>query len=138
METISLSVSSSPRLLRVVRCMVAEMASEAGFSEKDCDEICLAVDEACANTIRHSYKGSKEGEIVVKCSLESDRIEISVRDFGEKFDAESVEPPDLEDVKPGGLGVHMMKSVMDKVEYDCSHETGTEVHMTKFVGTREK
>ncbi|UCD58942.1 MAG: ATP-binding protein [Candidatus Hydrogenedentota bacterium] len=133
METISLSIPSVPRLLRVVRCTMAEVAELAGFPLKDRDKICLAVDEACSNIIRHSYKGRPDGQIILRCKLESNKITISIRDFGEKFDSDRVRPPDLEKVKPGGLGIHMIRSVMDKVEYDCSHEVGTEIHMTKYV-----
>jgi len=137
MEEISLSIPSLPKLLRVVRCMVSEVAGLAGFSAKDCDRICLAVDEACSNIIRHSYKDRPGGEIILKCRFGKDRLTVSVRDFGEKFDAASIHPPDLEEVKPGGLGVHMIRSVMDEVEYDCSHEVGTEIHMTKYFRPEE-
>jgi anti-sigma regulatory factor (Ser/Thr protein kinase) len=116
---------------------VAEIADLAGFSEKDCDKICLAVDEACSNVIRHSYKERPDGEIIIKCSFDSGRLSISIRDFGEKFDAKEIQPLDPNKVKPGGLGVHMIKSVMDEVEYDCSHEVGTEIHMTKYVHPEE-
>ncbi len=137
MERVSLSITSVPKLLRTVRCMVAEIASLAGFSDKDCDEICLAVDEACSNIIRHSYKERTDGEIILTCRIEPGTFRISIRDFGEKFDARQIEPPDPEDVKPGGLGIHMIKTVMDEVEYDCSHAIGTELRMTKFVRPTE-
>ena len=137
MEKITLSIPSVPKFLRTVRCAVAEIADLAGFSEKDCDKICLAVDEACSNVIRHSYKERPDGEIIIKCSFESGNLSISVRDFGEKFDAKTIQPPDPKEVKPGGLGIHMIKSVMDEVDYDCSHEVGTEIHMTKYVHPEE-
>jgi anti-sigma regulatory factor (Ser/Thr protein kinase) len=137
MEEITLSIPSVPKLLRTVRCAVAEIADLAGFSEKDCDKICLAVDEACSNVIRHSYKDRPDGKIIIKCSFESGSLSISVRDFGEKFDAKTIQTPDPKEVKPGGLGIHMIRSVMDEVDYDCSHEVGTEIHMTKYARPEE-
>jgi anti-sigma regulatory factor (Ser/Thr protein kinase) len=111
---------------------MAEIAGLAGFSDKECDKICLAVDEACSNIIRHAYKERTDGEIILNCRIEPGTLRISIRDFGEKFDARQIEPRDPDDVKPGGLGVHMIRTVMDEVEYDCSHETGTELRMAKF------
>lgn len=137
MEKISLSIPSVPKFLRTVRCAVAEIADLAGFSEKDCDKICLAVDEACSNIIRHSYKERPDGEIIIKCSFDPGSLSISIRDFGGKFDAKEIRPLDPDNVKPGGLGIHMIKSVMDEVEYDCSHEVGTEIHMTKYAHPEE-
>ena len=116
-----------------MRCTVAEIASLAGFSDKDRDSICLAVDEACSNIIKHSYKEQSGGEIILKCRIEPDALRISIRDFGEKFDARGIEPRAPKDIRPGGLGVLMIKNVMDEVVYDCSHEVGTEIHMTKFL-----
>jgi anti-sigma regulatory factor (Ser/Thr protein kinase) len=137
MDVLSLSILSDPKLLRVARCVMAEVAELTGFSLKDRDKICLAVGEACSNIIRHSYKGRTDGQIIIRCKLESDKITISIRDFGEKFDLARVRPPDIEEVKPGGLGVHLIRSIMDKVEYDMSHEVGTEINMTKYVHPQE-
>lgn len=137
MEEIGLSIPSAPKFLRTVRCALTEVASLAGFSEKDSDKICLAIDEACSNIIRHSYKERADGEIILKCRIEPGKLSISIRDFGDKFDAEKIPPPDPKEVRPGGLGIHMIRSVMDEVEYDCSHEVGTEVRMTKYARPEE-
>ena len=117
--------------------MVAAVAELANFSPADRDEICLAVGEACANIICHSYKHRPDGQIILRCRLEEDNITISIRDFGEKFDGSRVPPPDPAQMKPGGLGVHLIRSTMDKVRYDCSHDKGTEIHMTKYFHPKE-
>ncbi len=135
MEQISLSFFSVPRLLRTVRCVVTETADLAGFSEEERHKICLAVDEACSNIIRHSYRERTDGKIILTCRIEAGALRISLRDFGEKFDAKQIDPPDPQDVKPGGLGVSMIQEIMDEVEYDCSHETGTELRMTIFASS---
>ncbi len=137
MEQITLSILSVPRLLRTVRCVVTETADLAGFSDRERYKICLAVDEACSNIIRHSYKARTDGEIILTCRIEPGILRISIRDFGEKFDPRLIEPHDPQDVKPGGLGVHMIREIMDEVEYVCSHETGTELLMTKFARSAE-
>ncbi|GAB4341439.1 MAG: hypothetical protein Kow0099_18160 [Candidatus Abyssubacteria bacterium] len=132
-----LTIPSVPRLLRVVRCVMAEMANLGGFELKDRDKICLAVDEACSNIIRHSYKGKSDGEIIIKCRVDNDKMTIHIRDFGQKFDIAKVKPRAPQEGGPGGLGIHMMRKIMDTLEYDCSHECGTELHMVKYVRSRE-
>ena len=136
-ELISLSIPSVPKLLQVVRCMISHVAETKGFALKDRDKICLAVGEACSNIMRHSYKGQPDGKIVIKCKLHGDKLTISIRDFGEKIDLARVRPLDTHDVRPGGLGVHMIRRAMDEVEYDISHKAGTEIHMTKYLSPRE-
>jgi anti-sigma regulatory factor (Ser/Thr protein kinase) len=135
--TISLSVPSVPRFLRIVRYLVAELAELNGFSLSDRDRICIAVGEACSNIIRHSYKGKPHGKIDIKCQLHEDRITISIRDYGEKIDLSRIRPPDETCVQPGGLGVHMIKCMMDAVEYDTGHDVGTEIRMTKYLRPSE-
>jgi anti-sigma regulatory factor (Ser/Thr protein kinase) len=131
-ELVTLSIPSVPKYLRVVRCLVAELAELDGFSLKERDRICLAVGEACSNIIRHSYKGKPDGLIIINYELHVDKIRISIRDFGEKIDLSRIEPPSPGAVRAGGLGVHMIKCMMDVVEYETGHEVGTEIHMTKF------
>jgi serine/threonine-protein kinase RsbW len=135
--TVSLSIPSAPMLLRVVRCAIAEIADLTGFELKDRDKICLAVGEACSNIMRHGYKGEPDGKIVIKCKLQNDKLTISIRDFGEKIDLSQIRPPDMDRVKPGGLGVHMIKRAMDEVEYDTTHKVGTEIRMIKYLNPRE-
>ena len=130
-ETISLSIPSLPKYLRFVRCMIGEFAGLGGFAPEECDRICLAVGEACSNIIRHSYKEKPDGIISLKCFLHTDRIQISIRDFGEKIDLARI-PADSDCLQPGGLGVRMIKRMMDEVDYETTHDVGTEIHMTKY------
>jgi anti-sigma regulatory factor (Ser/Thr protein kinase) len=116
---------------------MAEMANLGGFGLKDRDKICLAVDEACSNIIRHSYEGKTDGEIIIKCTVDTDSMTISIRDFGQKFDVSKVKPRNPETAGPGGLGIHMMRNIMDRLDYDCSHECGTELRMVKYLRARE-
>lgn len=131
-KTINLSIPSVPRFLRVVRCLVAELAELKGFALRDRDRICIAVGEACSNIIRHSYKGKPGKKIDIKCELHDDRMTIWIRDYGDKIDLSQIRPPDSRKLRAGGLGVHMIRCMMDDVEYDTGHEVGTEIRMTKY------
>ncbi len=79
------------------------------------EEIILAVDEACQNIIRHAYCGDTDGEIVLELDLEGDTLIVSLLDFAAEVSPDRMKPRDLHDVRPGGLGTHFMRTVMDEV-----------------------
>jgi len=136
-ETFSLTLPSLPQYLRLARCFIMELADAAGFVLKDRDGICLAVGEACSNIIRHSYKGSPDGIIILKCEMNETGLRISIRDFGEKMDLSHVRPPAADVVQCGGLGLHIIKCIMDEVEFETTHQMGNEIHMIKYFPPRK-
>lgn len=93
--------------------------------------IVLAVDEACANIIRHSYEGAVDKPILCEGQLEDGTISFILRDFGKKVDPSCIQSRDLGDVRPGGLGVHFMRKVMDTVEFEDCGAGGTCLTMRK-------
>ncbi len=101
------------------------------------EQIKIAVDEACTNIIKHAYHGRSDQPIDVVVTHEADRCTILVRDAGDSFRAEAYHVPNiLESVKhrrPGGYGVHIMRRLMDRVEYR-KHGRFNEVCMTKYLG----
>ena len=114
---LELRVPSAPRLLHIVRSVVGQLAALRGFSEEETQFIILAVDEACANVIRHAYKGRQDGEIVISCRERPDGIEFLLTDFGKPADASCWPKRSLDEVRPGGLGIPLIHAVMDHVEY---------------------
>jgi sigma-B regulation protein RsbU (phosphoserine phosphatase) len=75
------------------------------------------VDEACQNIIRHAYGGDPTCEIVLEVSRDADRIVVDLLDFAEPIDHSRIQPRDLDDIRPGGLGTHFIKECMDETEY---------------------
>jgi len=133
MHLAKLSFRSDPKLLTVVRSVVSHVSLHVGFAEEDIGRIVLAVDEACANIIKHTYQGDPAQPITISFSCpKRDRLEIRIRDFGKKPDLSEIRPRRLADVRPGGLGVHFIRSIMDIVEYDLSPPVGTELRMMKL------
>ena len=134
---IELKMSANPDYLCVARMAVRQVALSIGLREEDIEGIVLAVVEALTNVIRHSYGGPCDKPIVLKlsridCHEEGKAaIEILIRDFGEKVDPKSIKGRDLEEVKPGGVGVHIMKTVMDEVEYTPNEDCGMQLRMVK-------
>lgn len=131
-NSISVSFSSNPRYLTLIRCLVTNTAHIMSFSEEVCQDITLAVDEAITNVIKHCYKSCPEKEIVIKLCMYDDRLEIKIRDFGPKTDPCSIQHRNLNDIRPGGLGVFFIKKIMDFVHYDVSQETGTLLTLIKY------
>ena len=119
---------------RAIEC-VTEWAQKAGFDERELYEIQLAVDEACANVVDHAYQGADPGDIEISCRLDDQILTVQVRDWGTGFDITSVADPDLdaplEERTLGGLGLFLVRQVMDDVQFKSDPELGNELMMSK-------
>jgi anti-sigma regulatory factor (Ser/Thr protein kinase) len=130
-ERLTLSVPSNPRYLLVIRALFSSLLTDLGFSNKETTAVVLAVNEAYANVIEHCYKGDVTQRIDLTVLIGPQAITIEMRDYGEQPDVTRIAPRALHDVRPGGLGTHFMRSVMDEVTYDLSPDIGTLLRMTK-------
>ena len=113
---LELRFPARPDQLRRVRGQVREQVEASGCSEPCASDIVMAVDEACQNIIRHAYAG-REDEIVLRIERSEGELIFSVIDFAPRVDPETVRPRDLDEVRPGGLGTHLIRTVMDRVEF---------------------
>jgi sigma-B regulation protein RsbU (phosphoserine phosphatase) len=104
-------------VLKTVRASVLAAARLCGFGETDARDIVLAVDEACKNIIVHAYRDSEEGEIVLAVFRCQAGMVLQLRDFAPPVDPAGIKPRDLADVKPGKLGTHFIRSIMDSAEF---------------------
>ncbi len=129
---LSLTIPSQPDRLKFVRNAVREVAGFCGCDEGEGRDIVIAVDEACQNVIRHAYGGSPDGEITLEICRQGDELILLIRDFAETIDVTKVKPRDLDDLKPGGLGTHFIREVMDDVQFmPPPKEGGNLLRMTK-------
>lgn len=133
MNRFQIEVPSDPACLKLVRDAVANFCALAGLDEDEGGRVVLAVDEACTNIIRHSYEGACDQPIICEGWMEDGEIIITLRDYGKKVDPARIRPRDLSDVRPGGLGVHFIKEVMDSVEFEDCGEEGTCLCLKKQV-----
>ncbi len=132
-KVITLSVSSNSCYLKLIRGIILQSAMIMQFSEKLCKDITLAVDEAVTNVIKHSYDCAKDKEIIIKIILADKYIKLNIQDFGKKVDPKTIKPRELDDIRPGGLGVFFIKKIMDEVDYNVSGEEGTVLTMIKYL-----
>jgi len=110
-------LNASSEVLSPLRKELRQMLSQTGWEKKTTEEILLAADEALTNIIRHAYQG-KPGKIAVSVITADDKIEIVLEDRGIKFDPTQVPSPELPRHKPGGLGIHFIRTIMDQMIYD--------------------
>jgi len=105
-----------------IRDFVGGIAQSGGFSDKDIYNIQLAADEAASNIIEHAYEGVSDGLLEISCGLKDGDIMIILVDHGEPFDPSDVPMPnveaDLSERKIGGLGLFLMRKLMDQVKYE--------------------
>lgn len=121
-----------------IREFVAEVAREGGFTEKEIYSLQLAADEAASNIIEHAYEGVSNADLDITCDMRGDTLTITMHDDGISFDPSKVKKPnlkaDLSDRQIGGLGVYLMRKLMDEVRYESNSRTGNLLTMTKRRG----
>jgi anti-sigma regulatory factor (Ser/Thr protein kinase) len=118
-----------------IREYVGNIARKGGFGDKDVYNIQLATDEAASNIIEHAYDGVTDGVLDLSCGMENDVIKIILIDYGEPFDPSVVPIPDLKadlsERKIGGLGIFLMRKLMDEVRYEPRADKSNILTMTK-------
>jgi len=103
--------------LAEVRRAVERAARAAGCSAECARDVVMAVDEACQNVIRHAYGGECDEPIELEIRRDGDRLVLRLRDHAPPVDPARVRPRDLDDVRPGGLGVHFIRELMDDTRF---------------------
>jgi anti-sigma regulatory factor (Ser/Thr protein kinase) len=120
-----LALYSNPKWLSVVRGAVEQLSKTLGFPEMQCRSITRAVDEALTNIVRHSY-GNRPDQPVAMYFRRTQRqlegevqqgLEILLCDRGPQIDASKLHGRSLDEIRPGGLGLHLIREAMDTVEY---------------------
>jgi serine/threonine-protein kinase RsbW len=131
-----LELVSNPVYLCGVREMVAVVARRLGFTDAQAAQVALAVDEALANVMKHGYQKRLDGRIWLRLTPEQDcagcaAMRIVIEDEAPQVDPDQIKGRDLEDIRPGGLGVHIIKEVMDQVTYEKRDGRGMRLTMVK-------
>jgi sigma-B regulation protein RsbU (phosphoserine phosphatase) len=129
---LELRVPARADRLKLLRPGVQAAARMCDFDEEEVEDIVLAVGEACQNVILHAYNGDADGDIVVEIFQRDDGILVRLRDFAPPIDPTSVRPRDLDDLRPGGLGTHFIREIMDSAEFrEIADGSGNVLEMVK-------
>lgn len=133
----ALRIDSRMEEVARARRWLAEHAAAEGFSAAEVRRLGLAVSEACANVVEHAYGGEPGHDIELELRIDEESLTLCIRDAGRPFRSDLYVPPALDVPQEGGYGVHIIRSVMDSVEYDVSSGNGTTLRLVKRRGGRE-
>ncbi len=141
---IELRICAEPDYLSVARVVVRQTAQIFGLEKDKAESVALGVIEALTNVIRHSYGGPCDKPIIIMLNKtdfsnkNKPALEIVIRDFGKQVDPESIKGRDLDDIKPGGVGVHIIHSVMDEIEFTPADDCGMQLRLVKYISSKVK
>jgi serine/threonine-protein kinase RsbW len=131
----SVQFAAKFEFLDEIREFVGGIARAGGFSDKDVYNIQLATDEAASNVIEHAYENQPDGILEMSCGMKGDTITIILIDRGESFDPSEIPLPDLKadlsERKIGGLGIFLMRKLMDEVHYEPKPDKSNVLTMIK-------
>ena len=116
---VRVQLQSRPELLAPVRALANAMAMRCGLDDLAACHLVLAMDEALTNVIRHGYEGRPDGRIWVtlNCLPDGAGLRIEIEDRARTIDPSEMKGRDLDDIQPGGLGMHLMSSLVDRYEH---------------------
>jgi len=126
----TLDISSAVGSCKYARCFIEEWSLTAGFPDLVRGQIVLAADEAVTNIMRHTYASASDKPIILSAEITDGLLHLRLRDYGPHVDPEKLKGRKLEDIKPGGLGLHLLQSVFSVVEHNPLSD-GNEWHLAK-------
>ncbi len=132
-----LKIPSITENLKMIREFVLKIAAKAGFKEETQEQIALAVDEACTNVIKHAHHHDARRLMDIQIQTDANKMKITITDKGRGFDITKLKDPDVEkfikESKHGGLGIYLIKTLMDEVDYEFNPGVKNQVQLTKYL-----
>ena len=141
-KTLEFIIPNDTDYLSKIRKAVKDLGIEAGFSNDEVAQIILSVDEAIANVMEHAYGEDpnikpEDAKIVLKFDINSKRFQISIQDFGREFNPLKIALPDLDQHiktrKNHGLGVYIMRQLMDEITHTYEKDSGNILNIVKYI-----
>lgn len=133
-QVVELRIPNKPEYVSVARLTLSGIASRMNFSYDEVEDLKIAIAEACTNAIQHAYGKDKgiDEEVIIRYLINPRKLIIEVQDKGRGFDPGVIEkgPPGLD--AEGGLGIFLIKALVDEVKFKVNKEGGTQVQMIKY------
>jgi serine/threonine-protein kinase RsbW len=131
-----LRIPSQTDNLELIREFVSKVARKVGFKDDAISKIELAVDEACANVIEHAYQKDAKKNIDVAIQIDYQKFTIIITDHGRGFDPRKIKAPDMKEylaqMRVGGLGIYLMRTLMDEIDFNVQPGKRNQVIMSKY------
>ncbi|MFQ5355289.1 MAG: ATP-binding protein [Mariprofundaceae bacterium] len=135
-SALSCTLNSQCDCINVLRSIVEVVASRAKLDPIEVNRMVLAVDELFANISEHGY-GDKPGIIEMSAAMEQTKLCFEFRDFASPIrDKNCLQGRDLDDIRPGGLGLHLISSVMDETFHEALND-GNRWVLTRYLSVKE-
>ena len=131
-DRITLSLPNAPEYVSVARLTLSGIANRMGFNIDEIEDLKVVIADACTNALKHGC-GSNCNYNIDFFVCESQLI-IEVTDKGKGFDHKKLRQPDLSKPREGGLGIFIIRSLMDEVEFIENGECGISIRMSKSLG----
>jgi serine/threonine-protein kinase RsbW len=132
-----LKIPSITENLQMIREFVLKIAAKTGFNEETQEQIALAVDEACTNVIKHAHNHDARRLMDIQIQTDAQKMKITITDKGRGFDITKLKDPDVEkfirESRHGGLGIYLIKTLMDEVDYEFNPGVKNQVQLTKYI-----
>jgi len=114
---------------------------QAGIDSDDHFDLRLAVEEVCANVMMHGYEDCAPGPLELSFCSDGQQVAVTISDRAREFDPELAPPPDLQlpagEREPGGFGWHLVRNLMDQVQYRYDAAYGNTVTLIKYLHAAE-
>ncbi len=131
-EQVEIRIPRRAEFVRVARLAACAVASQMEFTYDVIQDVALAIGEACANAVEHVADASCE-EVLVRFTITEERLTMEVFDRGQGFDPEETRATGQNEIdEPGGLGLLVIRELMDEMQIECDPKTGTCVRMVKY------
>jgi serine/threonine-protein kinase RsbW len=127
----TLTIASDLRLLGLARAFMEGVCRAAGFDDRTTHAIVLATDEATNNVMRHAHQGQPDAPVQIQCFIRPEALEIHVHDVGAPFDLDAVPRLDPAELRIGGRGVFLMRTIMDELTCQPREVRGNTLRMLK-------
>ncbi len=131
-DILKFSVPGKPEYVGTVRLAISSLANCVGFDIEAVEDIKVAVSEACTNVVCHGM-ADREECYEVACELGDSGITISVVDRAGGYDTTKYQSPKMDSPKEGGLGIFIIKALMDEVDILSEMGVGTSIKMVKYL-----
>jgi serine/threonine-protein kinase RsbW len=131
-ELVELRIPARAEWVALARLAAATVANRLHFSIEEIEDVKLAVAEACTAVIQHEGHGEF---ILLTCEALEDSLRVRIRDSGSHaVHAAEQRRMNFEEARIAGLGIFLIRTLMDEVSYDVHPQHGTDLLMVKRLG----
>lgn len=132
-----LVISTDTKFLNIVRGFVSRMVRQSDLPNEDENKIIVAIDEAVTNIIEHAYEMQRNGTITIQIDADDMKFQVAITDSGKRFDPKIITDPDIlnhiKNKKKKGLGIFLMRQIMDEVRYMFKDGIQNELVLVKYI-----